>query len=83
MTVFCAAPGFAAQVEPNWQPIQRLLCNSTCCLPWLDGVPEGTGGLPGLAGRLNPILDHLDRMYLYAANIAIDEGKPPTGALHG
>ncbi len=38
-------------------------------------MPEGTGGLPGLAGRLNPILDHLDRMYLYAANIAIDEGS--------
>ena len=36
---------------------------------------ERHGRLPGLAGRLNPILDHLDRMYLYATNIAIDEGK--------
>ena len=36
---------------------------------------EQTGHLPNLAGRLNPILDNLDRMYLYATNVAIDEGK--------
>ena len=37
---------------------------------------EGTGHLPDLTGRLNPVLDDQDRMYLYATNIAIDEGKP-------
>ena len=31
--------------------------------------------MPDLTGRLNPILDDLDRMYLYATNVAIDEGK--------
>ena len=36
---------------------------------------EGIGHLPDLIGRLNPILDNLDRMYLYAINVAIDEGK--------
>ena len=36
---------------------------------------EGTGYLPNLTGRLNPILDNLDRMYLYTANVAIDGGK--------
>ena len=36
---------------------------------------EGTGHLPNLNGRLNPILDNLDRMYLYATNVAINEGK--------
>ena len=76
MTVFCAAPGFAAQVEPNWQPIQPLALQLDVLPAGGSTVfPEGTGGLPGLAGRLNPILDHLDRMYLYAANIAIDEGS--------
>ena len=30
---------------------------------------------PGLTGRLNPILDNLDRMYLYATNVAIDDGR--------
>ena len=38
-------------------------------------IPERTGHLPGLAGRLNPILDNLDRMYLYATNVAIDQGR--------
>ena len=28
-----------------------------------------------MTGRLNPILDSRDRMYLYATNIAIDGGK--------
>ncbi len=31
--------------------------------------------MPNLTGGLNPILDDLDRMYLYATNVAIDEGK--------
>jgi hypothetical protein len=35
----------------------------------------GTGYIPGLKGRLNPILDTSKRTYLYASNIAIDGGK--------
>ena len=38
-------------------------------------IPNRTGDLPGIRGRLNPILDTLDRSYLYADNVAIDEGK--------
>lgn len=34
-----------------------------------------TGYIPGLKGRLNPILDSSKRTYLYADNIAIDGGK--------
>ncbi len=37
--------------------------------------PEATGLLPGLRGRLNPIRDASDRTYLYADNIAIEEGR--------
>ena len=37
--------------------------------------PEATGHLPGLSGRLNPIRDTHDRTYLYASNIAINEGQ--------
>ena len=33
-----------------------------------------TGDLPGLKGRLNPIRDTHNRTYLYASNIAINEG---------
>ena len=38
-------------------------------------VIHDTGYIPGLAGRLNPILDTSNRTYLYADNIAIDGGK--------
>lgn len=36
---------------------------------------DGTGHIPGLKGRLNPILDTLFRLYLYADNIAINGGQ--------
>ncbi|WP_230853618.1 hypothetical protein, partial [Vibrio harveyi] len=39
-----------------------VICMSTCYIP-------------GLQGRLNPILDSSNRTYLYADNIAIDGGK--------
>jgi hypothetical protein len=34
-----------------------------------------TGYIPGLQGRLNPILDTSNRTYLYADNIAINDGE--------
>lgn len=37
-------------------------------------VCDGTGYIPGLQGRLNPILDKSNRTYLYAHNIAINGG---------
>ena len=40
-----------------------------------SAVFHSTGNIPGLVGRLNPILDSLGRMYIYADNIAIDGGK--------
>lgn len=39
-------------------------------------VIHSTGYIPGLNGRLNPILDTSHRTYLYADNIAIDGGGP-------
>ena len=76
ITVFCAAPGHAAHVERDWHPPEPLHVQ-------LEPLPmggsavftEGTGHLPDLTGRLDPILDDLDRMYLYATNVAIDDGK--------
>ena len=76
ITVFCAAPGYGAHVERDWLPPEPIAVQ-------LEPLPrggsavftEGVGHLPNLTGRLNPILDDLDRMYLYATNVAIDEGK--------
>ena len=76
ITVFCAAPGHGGQVARDWQPPEPL---SLQLEPLAAGgsitFTERTGNLPSLSGRLNPILDNLDRMYLYATNVAIDEGK--------
>ncbi len=77
MTVFAAAPGCAARVEPEWIPAQRPLAVDLTPLPAGGSVvfPEATGHIPGLAGRLNPILDTGNRTYLYATNIAINGGR--------
>ena len=77
MTVYAAAPGFAAHLEHDWVPEQGELEIKMQSLP--DGgsviFPEATGNIPGLSGRLNPKRDTHDRTYLYASNIAINEGK--------
>ena len=77
ITVFCAAPGYAAHVERDWSPAGTALTCSLNRCRWeaRQCSQEGTGHLPDLTGRLNPILDDLDRMYLYATNVAIDDGK--------
>ena len=75
MTVLCAAPGFAATVARGHQPGGALELRME---QLADGgsliIPSRTGHLPGIQGRLNPILDALDRTYLYAGNIAINDG---------
>ena len=77
MTVFAVAPGHAAHLERDWTPSERALAINLAALPEGGSVifPEATGHLPGLKGRLNPIRDTHDRTYLYASNIAIDEGE--------
>ena len=77
ITVFCAAPGYRAHVVRDWQPPESLHVQlETQPIGGSEIFTEGTGHLPDLTGRLNPVLDDQDRMYLYATNIAIDEGKP-------
>ncbi len=76
MTVFAARHGFATGVEYNWIPVERPLCLELAPQELGGGAvfAEGTGYLPGLADRLNPILDANDRAYLYAINTAINGG---------
>ena len=77
MTAFASAPGQAAHLERDWTPSERALALDLAALPEGGSVilPEASGHLPGLKGRLNPIRDTHDRTYLYASNIAIDQGK--------
>lgn len=78
MTAFAGIKGFTAGHSTGWVPANGPLTLE------LSPLPEGgsavfslsTGHLPPISGRLNPILDSSDRTYLYADNIAINQGVP-------
>ena len=80
LTVFAAAPNYAACIEHGWAPDQ-ILALQMSQLPGGGSIifPEGAGALPGLEGQINPIRDSLDRTYLYTENIAVNDGQtqPP------
>lgn len=75
VTVLCAAPGFVASIARDHAPDGVL---EQRMAPLAGGgsliIANRTGHLPGIEGRLNPILDHLDRTYLYADNVAVNDG---------
>ena len=77
MTVYAAAPGYAAGIVREWRPDQGGLLLELDHLPGGGAAifPEAAGHLPGLRGRLNPIRDTSDRTYLYTENVAIEEGR--------
>ncbi len=79
MTVFCAAPGFAAQVVSDCRPTSEAESTVDVRMrPLPTGgsviIPSRTGHAPGIRGRLNPIRDNLDRLYVYADNVAVNDG---------
>ena len=77
MTVLVAADGFSAHLERGWTPAERTLHVELNALPGGGAVifPEGAGAVPGLAGRLHPIRDTLDRTCAYADNIAVNDSR--------
>lgn len=77
MTVYVAAPKYSAGLVREWRPDKGGLLLELHPLPSGGATifSQSTGHLPGLRGRLNPIRDTSDRTYLYADNIAIEEGR--------
>ena len=77
MTVYAAAPGYVAGLQREWRPDKGGLLLEISSLPTGGAAifAQSTGHLPGLSGRLNSMLDTADRTYLYADNIAIEEGR--------
>lgn len=79
VTVYAAHPEMAPALIVDHDPVDDL----EVILPRIPGVggivfTAGTGELPGLMGRLNPIRDTGDRCYVYADNISInDESHQP------
>ena len=77
MTVYAAKSGYTAGLAQAWVPCQGGLLLKLDPLTSGGAIifPKGNGHIPGLHGRLDPKRDDLDRAYLYADNIAIDQGK--------
>lgn len=75
VTIFAAHPDLVPALVGGHDVARDLHVT----LPRASGVggaifSSGTGELPGLTGRLNPIRDAQMRHYLYADNISINEG---------
>jgi hypothetical protein len=74
-SIYIAHPSYPAHAIDEYTPDQDL--NIT--IEKNDDVGSlicpSTGHIPGLDGRLNPILDTSNRTYLYANNIAINGGE--------
>ncbi len=78
LTVCAAAARYGAHVERGWIPAEHELTINLVEIP--EGgscvIREATGYVPGLSGRLNPILDDSDRTYIFADNITVSGGQP-------
>jgi hypothetical protein len=70
-----AHPDFSGAVIPSWDPEEDIQVSLTPTEKTGSVICHSTGYIPGLEGRLNPILDAGNRTYLYADNIAINGGQ--------
>ncbi len=75
VVVFCAHKDFAAFRKSGYNPDKALeikLCaqQDTGSIVFANGMRN----VPGLIGRLNPILDTSHRLYMYADNISLSDG---------
>ncbi len=70
-----AHPDFPGALIPAWDPAEDVRVLLAPTENTGSVIVQNTGYIPGLEGRLNPILDTNNRTYLYADNIAIGGGR--------
>jgi len=77
MRIYVAGTRYAAGLEHDWIPESGGLMVELEPLDSGGSVifAKGSGYLPGLHGRLNPVHDTSDRTYMYADNIAVNDGR--------
>lgn len=77
VAVFAAAPGFSAETRYGWWPTDQALALQLN--PLIDGgasiIPESSGHIPGLAGKLTLERDTLDHVLLSAPDLKINGGQ--------
>lgn len=74
-TVWIAHPKFPCSIHPEVDPQSDLRVKLLRSDELGSKIINSTGYIPGLNGRLNPILDPHNRTYLYADNIAVNGGQ--------
>ena len=79
-TIFCAHAEFPGIVIDNFDNREDLEIRVRKEFGIASAIFNSTGYLPGIEGRLNPILDE-DRRYFYADNIAVN-GETQATAHH-
>lgn len=79
-----AHPQFPGAIIQAWDSGDDIKITITASENTGSTICMSTGYIPGLQGRLNPIIDTSNRTYLYADNIAINGGKnqPVTFAIN-
>ncbi|WP_258240456.1 TIR domain-containing protein [Pseudidiomarina homiensis] len=70
-----AHPNYPGAIIAKWDPGEDLVVTLNASDSTGSVICHSTGYIPGLQGRLNPILDTSNRTYLYADNIAINGGE--------
>jgi|CXWL01.1.fsa_nt_gi hypothetical protein len=70
-----AHPNYPGVILHSWDSAEDIRISLMQAENTGSIVCLSTGYIPGLEGRLNPILDTSNRTYLYADNIAINGGK--------
>lgn len=75
LRVLVAHPERPGAVVQDWDPVDDLRVVLPASENTGSVICHSTGYIPGLEGRLSPILDTHNRTYLYANNIAIRGGE--------
>lgn len=77
--IFCAHPDYPAVIVDNLQAGYDISISMNKSSGIGSTMFDSAGCLPGLKGRLNPILDSSKRTYIYGDNVAINgsvDGQP-------
>lgn len=75
--VFAAAPGYEAMVKKYSGAAGTLAVSMKASDTKNSAVIRSAGELPGIDGRINPVLDNLKRLYLYTTKIGLEaNGRP-------
>ena len=74
-SIYIAHPSYPAHAIDGYTPDKDLHITIEKNDDIGSLICPSTGYIPGLDGRLNPILDTSNRTYLYANNIAINRGE--------